>query len=467
MNNTKIKHELWKRGNLKWKVRKHQLPIYEAVWGAITNKRSKYVLNCARRFGKTTVLCIVILEFAIRNANVQIRFAAPSAKQLEKIIFPIIAMLMTDCPSYLKPKFSSQKNVFKFTNGSEIHLAGVDAHHAESLRGVASHLNVLDEAGSMDNLRYVMQDVLMPLTLTTGGTTLLASTPAPYLEHDYTHIAHAAKEEKAFSQFTIHDNKALTPQQYARAVEDSGGENTTTFKREYLCQFVTDSELIIIPEWNDIYVAETPKDQHYPLYHKYVAMDIGFRDNTAVIFGYYNFRDAKLIIEDELTFSIETMVTDRVAKAILAKERELWGDQKPFRRIADNNDPRLLQDFSLLHNLPFIPTTKDQLHAMVNETRMWLGDGRVTIDPKCKQTIGCIQFAIWKKEGTRRIEFANSATYKHYDHLAALIYMLRNVDTHTNPIPQLYGVDPSKQYINQQQLTDKSANALQFERMFK
>ena len=433
-----IIQECWSRGRLKYKVRSHQLPIYQAVWDAINAKKSKYVINCARRYGKTTVLCIIALEFAIRNKMVQIRFAAPSAKQLEKIIFPIINKLIQDCPEHLKPQLKNQ--VYKFPNGSEIHLAGVDAHHAESLRGVASHLNILDEAGSMDNLKYVMTDILMPLTLTTNGCTLLASTPAPYIEHDYTAIAHDARESDNFIQFTIDDNASLTAEQRARAVEESGGEQSTTYQREYLCQFVTDTELVIIPEWDKtVMVQAVARDQYYQLYHKYVAMDIGFRDNTAVLFGYYDFTQAALVIEDELTFSAQTMVTDKVAKDIMAKEKELWGeDVKVYRRIADNNDPRLLQDFATMHQLSFAPTSKEKLTSMVNETRIWIGGGRVLVHPRCVKTIGCIQYAIWKKEGTIKLEFAKSSTYAHYDHLAALIYLIRNVDEHSNPIPVTY-----------------------------
>lgn len=444
-------YESWRRGLLRWKVRKHQLPIYNAVWDAINNKKSKYVINCSRRFGKSTVLCIVALEFALRNSSTQIRFAAPSAKQLEKIIFPIMAMLMADCPEEFKPKFSSQKNVYTFHNNSEIHLAGVDAHHAESLRGVASHLNIMDEAGSMDDLKYVMQDILMPLTLTTGGCTLLASTPAPYIEHDYTIIAHQAKESGDFIQFTIDDNTSLTPEQRARAIEDSGGEDTTTYKREYLCEFVTDKELIVIPEWTRELIDATQPDEYYQYYHRYTAMDIGFRDNTAVIFGYYDFRRAALIIQDELTFNSTEMVTDKVALAILQKEKELWGDVKPRLRIADNNDPRLLQDFLTMHNLSFMPTTKEKLTAMINKLRIWIGDGRVIVDPKCKQTAGCIEYAVWKKDDVSTTPvFAKSPTYKHYDHLAALIYLVRNIDEHTNPIPLMHNKSHTNMFITKE-----------------
>lgn len=73
--------ESWRRGLLSWKLYAHQMPVYNAVWNAInTNGILKYVINCSRRFGKTTILCLIAIEYSIRNSNSQVRFASPTGR---------------------------------------------------------------------------------------------------------------------------------------------------------------------------------------------------------------------------------------------------------------------------------------------------------------------------------------------------------------------------------------------------
>jgi len=455
----------WSRGILKWKLKPHQIPIYDAVWNAINNPDAlKYTINCSRRFGKTFTLVLIAVEFALRNPKVQIRFAAPTAKAMRKIVFPILRIITEDCPDNLKPTFKSIDDVLVFHNESEIHFAGVDAGHSENLRGTASHLNVLDEAGSMDDLDYVMRSILLPQTLTTGGTTILASTPSVTPAHDYYQIYRECLEEGNVSEFTIYDNTSLTPELIALYMKESGGEKSTTWLREYLCKFVVDSELAVIPEWKEIYAVEPQRDEYFKYYHKYVSLDSGVRDFTVALFAYYDFRQATLFVEDEFKINGPEMTTDKLASEIAIKEQTLWPEMKPYTRVADNNNLILIQDLSYLHNLPFNATTKDNLDAMVNQTRIWVGQGRIKVSPKCKQLIGCLEFGIWKQSNAKYKEFGRSKDYGHYDALASLIYMVRSVNTSDNPIPNLHAVDEKQMWVTDEMKSSMSRTAIEMQK---
>jgi hypothetical protein len=96
----------------------------------------------------------------------------------------------------------------------------------------------------------------------------------------------------------------------------------------------------------------------------------------------------------------------------------------------------MIRDFSSIHNLTFISTDKDVLEAMINEVRIMVQNGRIIIHPRCKMLIGCIKYGVWDKN---KKSFARSATYGHFDHLAALVYLVRNLATNTNPIPADHG----------------------------
>jgi hypothetical protein len=165
-----------------------------------------------------------------------------------------------------------------------------------------------------------------------------------------------------------------------------------------------------------------------------------------VLFGYYDFMRAKLIIEDELVMHGPRMTTDILAGAIRHKEKQWYKDkdEEKIERYSDNNDLLLIQDLETLHQLPFTPTSKDSLDAMVNELRVFVSADRLSVHPRCVHTIGCLKYGVWSDKQNKKREFARSKVYGHFDGLAALIYMLRNIDQQTNPIPQDFMIDDQK-----------------------
>src|SRR5690606_7433009 len=93
----------WNNGWLSYYLYDYQLVLYHALWAAIQDPNClKFVLNCSRRWGKTTVLCLIAIEFAIRHPGSQIRFAAPTAKALKKITRPIFGKILKGCPPHLR-----------------------------------------------------------------------------------------------------------------------------------------------------------------------------------------------------------------------------------------------------------------------------------------------------------------------------------------------------------------------------
>lgn len=450
--------ELWRRGNLAWKLHAYQLPIYHAIWDAINNRKSlKHVLNIARRFGKSYILCLISIEFAIRNKGSQIRLGAPTGKALRKIIKPAFTLICKDAPADVKPQWKSQDGFYAVGNtASEIHASGCDNGNYENLRGQAAHLWVLDEAGFIDDLEYVANDVLVPQTLTTGGIGILSSTPPRTPAHDFYAIAMEAEAAGAYLKRTVYDNTNIDKPTLDLYAKESGGYESSTFKREYLCEFVVDSESQIIPEWKDAYIRDANKDEFYGYWQKYAAMDIGVKDGTALLFGHYNFAEARLYVESEFVLRGQEVRTDNIASGVQREETRLWQGQKPYQRIADNNNLILLQDLGLQHQIHFAPTSKDELHAMVNQVRLWVQQGRIHVSPQCPHLLGCLQYGVWTDD---RKQFARSSVYGHFDGLAALVYLVRNINVHTNPVPHDHKVSHFTHYIPEPEHTTKAKEA--------
>jgi hypothetical protein len=436
---SQIERKLWEAGRLKFLLSEHQEDLWEHFH---TSKSKKFVLNCSRRFGKSYFLCILAIEHALKNQYHHVRFAAPTQKQLREIIQPIMDKILLNCPDEFRPIYKSQESLYFFpSTNSYIHIAGCDNGNDENLRGHESHFNIVDEAGFIDNLEYLIKDILQPQTLTTGGRTIISSTPPSSPDHYFHSLCMQAKLENYYILKTIYDNKMLSPEIIEEYKKEAGGENSSTWKREYLCQFVVDESRVIIPEWNNSFI-ESMRDDHFQYYHKYVAMDIGGRDKTAIIFGYYNFLESKLYIEDEAVLSRLNTTTTDIANSV--KEKESTLEYSNIRmRVADNNALIMLNDLLVEHDLAFVATKKDELHSMVNRLRVFIADGRLRVHERCKELIGCLESAIWNKQ---RRQFDRSALYGHYDALASLIYLLENLDQWTNPIPPLLGIDKANTF---------------------
>jgi hypothetical protein len=452
---------LYNRGALFWKLHAGQKGIYDQFK---TSKGLKFVLNCSRRYGKSFLLCLIAVEHAIANPNSQIRYAAPTQKAVRKIIQPIIRQILEDCPRALYPKWNSQEGCYTFKNGSQIHVAGTNKGHVENLRGMATHLGIVDEAGFVEcegGLEYLVSDILMPQTLTCGGRLILASTPPRTPGHDFANkYCFEAEATGNYAKRTIYQNPTLTPELIAEYQKEAGGEHTSTWKREYLCEFVTDEEAAVIPEFTEALASSIVKETERPPYFDaYVGMDVGFKDLTFAVFGYYDFTSSKLVIEEELV--INKMTTPELAAEIKAREERLWSKKAPYLRVSDI-DLILLHDLNKLHNLNFIATAKDNKEAAVNQLRIMLRNEQIVIHPRCRNLIAHLKFATWNKQ---RTSFERSGDYGHFDGVDALVYLVRNIRKNKNPYPSHHGLDSFNQVFPAESSQSKTASSIK--RLFK
>lgn len=443
----------WTRGYLGYKIHPCQLPLYGKLHSAIEDPFClKYAVNCSRRFGKSTILLLIAFEYALKNPQSIIRFFAASNKQITEILEEVVPYIIDDCPTDIRPEY--KKNKFYFKNKSMIHMAGLEDQQHDSARGRKSNLVVIDEAGFISEIGKIYKSVLLPTTLTTKGTIIFASTPSDLPGHDFKTIYEECKFDNNSATYTIDDNTMIDDFTKEQWIKEEGGRDSPDFLREYMCQFVTDSELAIIREWNTpLFVQDFPKDENYFYYKKYVGMDIGVKDFTAILYGYYHSKKGFLFIEGEDQIS-GNITTTTIAKTIKDSEvrlwapNQIWSNQLVYRRVADNNNLILLNGLTMDHQISIFATDKDNLDAMVDEVRRYVLAGRIIVHPDCKFLIGCLENGIWRKSRNGLIkEFGRHKIFRHFDHLAALIYLVRNLSTF-DPVPLVNNKDPARHLFN-------------------
>ena len=449
-----IHRERWLRGRLLYKLHAGQVVLrnkYESV------NTQLFVGECSRQFGKSFEMVVGAIELAIQKSNARIKYATAFLSDLVEFIIPNFNAVLEDCPEDLQAKHNRSGNKFVFPNGSEIKLVGLDMH-PNGLRGNAIDRIIIDEAGFVNGLDYLYKSVIIPATTHRPNCRIfMVSTPPATPAHDFIDFVHKAELEGGHVKLTIYDNPMVDEKTIQRLMKESGGESSSTWQREYLCKHILDSNLAIVREWNDKFSVETTRDSYNQFYHRYNSMDLGTKHFTAGIFGYYDFLKATLVIEDEFILNGPELTTVILETEIRKKELEVWKGQQPYLRVSDNNNPLLLQDLSYLHKLHFTPTDKGTLEEMVNAVRIMVAKGQILVHPKCKQLIGCLKYGVWDK---RREKFSESKVYGHFDALAALVYLVRNLNKSTNPIPHDFQVDGSNQILLIKKQEDRTMDSL-------
>lgn len=465
----KALRELWTRGKIRYKlhpIQKQMMASYESNQDEIT------VIASSRRLGKSFLLCLIAVEKCIQTPNAIVKYVSPQKRQVKTVIQPIMNEIFKDCPAEMRAEFKYNDYMYIFPNGSQIQLAGTDGGHHESLRGSKSDLWIIDEAGFCDELKYVVRTILAPTTDTTKGRGIIASTPSKTSDHEFvTDFLQPAEFQKKLIKYTIYDNPMLTADKIQEIVERfPKKELDPEFRREYLCEVLNNSDLSIVPEFTPEIQKEIIKEvERPPFYDSYVSMDIGGKDLTVVLFGYYDFKNACVVIEDEIRQDGMTLLLDQFAKDIKKKEEALWtnkmsGEFKaPFLRVSDNNNLIMLNQLTYDQNLLFVPTRKDNKIAALNTVRMKIANKQIMIHPRCTTLIYHLKNGSWNKA---KSDFARSPDAGHYDALDSLIYFVRNVQEQKNPYPSGYGYNRAD-FFKPEEQKDYTKNEQAWVNMFK
>lgn len=481
--------------------------------------------DISRQRGKSWKWCTFAVVWAHCHRGQFIKYAAQLGKSVRNIIRPTINALLRDMPREFRERVR-QKGVedgpplairedkvdhkWLFPNGSEIQAAGANFGHYEDLRGQKSHLNINDECGFYDDFDAV-QRVLRPQTQTTGGVNVYATTPSESPGHPSTVVMQALKSAGRYIHRTIHSHPRMSPErieQYLQGEATAKGltlaafKRTTYYRREFLCMHVTEETRAVIPEWNEVLeedgvsegqtladrlVCEVPRPR---LFDTYTSADFGFtRHPSAILFGYWHFERACLVIEDETPPLYRTR-TDKLALAYREKCRELWPTTGPMpflearpapadvdRQTGKVRDPggfwlpymalgdkggrgaEVLTELAKEHGLEWTGAIKEaDLEVMVNDVRRLVGAGKLLVHPRCKHLRHQLATGLWADK--QKTDFAEDST-GHLDHLAALVYLVRAVDRQRNPMPVGYEADPYNDLVLHSQSPRGSARVLE------
>lgn len=432
--------ESWRLGNLRYKLHSAQRIIYDVVRNVETYPGDDVINLCARRFGKTYASCVLAAEDGLRNPDSLVRVVGPELYQTIEIIdFNMTKVALDAPPGLIRP---TKNGRVWHVGRSQIHIGGFDRKNVKRNLGKEA-LNIYSEeacASKSEEFKFAMREILGPQLFHTRGRFVHATTPPEDLNHCFiTEFVPEAQKKGLFFKFTIDDNPRADEAMRADAAEKSGGEHTTAYKRNYLCEFVREEEKSIIPLFRRFqHVREMPRPRHA---HWTLGLDMGFaRDLSAAVLSYWDPDRRVHCIFDALWWprSTDTAVIVRECKALEARHGVVRAN-----RIVDD-DPRSVRDLGVIHGFSCsAPTKTDTVEAALRAWNVAFGKGEVEVHPRCEHLITSLEAGLWND---RRTDFERTDALGHWDSGMAALYGFRAQDRR-DPRPHFEGGTEATHHI--------------------
>ena len=407
-------------------------------------------MNIGRRWGKSTFGFLFLCEKAYQTPNSHWLFLAPVNEKLDSYLTKVVDKILIYAPQDCRPVRKAGKYVFQ--NGSTIECFGTTNDSYLYIKGQAYDGVYMDEVGEMDDLESVINDVISPTVFDSHGFILIASAPGETPDHYFKTLCEEAQLGNYYFHATIHEAgyPADWIQQELQDVA-KGDVKNTTWRRQYLAEFVTEFTKMVLNTWDSIrFIKDIPRDSRYQFFRHMVVFDPGHKDPNSVSFCTYLWGfdifgkgSGTLYIEDEIVIPSIQITPDKLAAKIKDKVKELWGTSDRVSYWADPSNQTILDLFGKSYGLYFNWTAKDNKYQAIEDLRTFVQDGRLILNPKCVIHKLMFENTIWDK--THKDYQRSSAGY-HGDCVDTALYAYRNINF-ACPVPSTHNVNTEDTFL--------------------
>ncbi len=445
---------LWRAGDLTWLLDygKQNGPQRDFYTKSLACGRQTFVSEDARRLGKSVALVIIAFELALKNPGARINWCQDTSKGVRSSAIKTMQKIARTAPEDCKGRFNSQLSSFVFPNGAYIFVFGGNTEEdADTARGGDDPIaSFFDEAGFMRFLRYIYRSIVKPgmrLVRRSGhyGMIFVSSSTPEELDHFFIQLANLNEIHGSYVRRTIYASPDAE-RYIAEEAKDAGltveqFRQTDTFRRELMCERIVNQERVVFPEFHakkDVVVREHPRPLGFEQYiYRRISVDLGGTvDKYGFLYGYVDFIAARIIIEDECV--MERPNTRDIARELDTRMEKLWPEANPRRLtiVIDDDTERTIRDLYDLHKISSTKAVKHDRDASINLARMFIGNEKLVIHPRCVELRKQLLSAVPNKRGTD-YERTESG---HFDLCASLQYFVRDLSLTINPYPHDFDV---------------------------
>lgn len=362
--------------SLAWKCYDWQRPAYDLLpqYGALrSSDQREFVLLAHRDFGKSHILCTKVLETAKNNEGLSINIFAGTAKQARAIFSPKFSKIAADAPTEFMPKYSTADEFYSM-NKCSISVIGGTTGTADNQRGRDYDFAVFDEPMMIPEIEYLYTSVVLPRILTGTGVAVWISSAPKTPAHFFAKKIERARKANYLHTFTIRENPRFTADDVKRIADEMGGEDSTTFRREMMCEVMTDENVAVFPELikNKTYLSPQTVDEmalhDLPLYCALSYSDTGKKSLIS-----FNVAEEKVIIRSCLEVN---NIPPHILSRILREDGYLTFGKK-YSAILSNLKEKDARSLSRVLSLPIFPTDTPDNIDRVKFARSLLSSGRV------------------------------------------------------------------------------------------
>jgi hypothetical protein len=369
----------------------------------VYNDKTRFqVVVAGRRFGKTTLSVMRLLQIATRKKNQQVWYVAPTYGMAREIVWNKLKRALPQ-----QWVHGVHETLLKITlvNGSVISLKGAD--RPDTLRGVGLDYIVLDEF--QDMRKAVWDEVLRPTLATTGGGALFIGTPKSF-NHFHKLYERGQKQRNRKGgrewrswQFPTIMSPFVPTAEIEQAREDL---DPRTFRQEFEATFETMSGRVYYPFDRAKHVGKYPFNPALPIW---IGQDFNIDPMSSAIMQPQP--NGELWIVDELVLynSNVTEVCDVLEQRYwrYLKQIELFPDPAGSSRSHARGESALdifrARGFGRIYYRKKHPFIQDRVNAV--NAKLYSATGQITlrIDEKCRNVIESFEQVIYK-EGSTEID---------------------------------------------------------------
>lgn len=235
------------------------------------------VLNCGRRFGKTTEAIEEIKGYALAaTEGDKLAYIAPTYQQARDIAWEMLKKELK--PITLKINESRLELEVQNKEGKAVLIVLRGWESIETLRGQKFRFVVIDEVASMRNFWVGWQEVLRPALTDLRGHCLFISTPKGFNHFfDLFNLQDKDSDYKSF-HYTTFDNPFIPRDEVEKARKELTEDR---FAQEYLADFRKTEGLVYKEFSRDKHLFDD-HTQRGQVVRKIVGVDFGFTNPSAI-----------------------------------------------------------------------------------------------------------------------------------------------------------------------------------------
>jgi len=350
------------------------------------------VVVAGRRFGKTYLAINELAKFA-RYPNRKCLYIATTYRQAKNVIWEDLKEILYS-KNWIKKVNESDLTV-SLVNGSTITLRS--SENRDSLRGTKYDFISLDEFADMHPETWT--SVLRPTLSDTGGHALFIGSPKGRNHFYDLWLQGSATPDWSSHSYTTLDG-GYVPQEEIDAAQRDLDERT--FQQEYEAQFVSYSGVVFYAFHPDN-ICEKPilPEPRTPLH---IGVDFNIDPMSAVI-GQKSGDTLHIFDEIEIYGSNTLELIKEIRNRYGAQRQQyVYPDASGAKRTT--NSPGLSDHLLFSNNGfrvvsgPSNPPVSEAIAGVNSLFKSTTGEIRLTIDPKCRKLIECLNKYTYK-EGTR------------------------------------------------------------------